>query len=446
VGLNVFQIDGLCIIQDSPADWAHEAARMADIYEKSTMTICATWASDSDRGLFSDRYTGRQDREKLKSAAHAAPFGVNYSPAVNARIVIRQHSFNNEMRSSAQNDPLLTRAWCLQERFLAPRTLDFTLEEMYWECKTDRSCECREADRKLILTQKMKFVHSLAEQSASEKGNGGPDIWQEIVKNYSALDLTYPMDRLPALSGLAHRMFARKAALKREGEYLAGLWRRDLPGSLYWHIKPHIVPGDRNWRHKIRHVAVPEYRAPSWSWAAREGQVTFEKIWPDEELKVINATCTYSSSDLCGTCSSGTLVIAGFLAPVRLRYGVPKDHVWGTKDLLQDEDWELTYKLWQDTIYAHLQADFEIARPDERHHVPPNTTVFCLKFGPGYGLVLNYMEEKDAYVRIGTFSRGDSLSSLKIRKRPTKDGTGTEEYIGFDSFFIDAVVKTVKIV
>jgi hypothetical protein len=38
--------DSLCVIQDSPDDWAKKAARMADIYDNSVVTIVADGVED----------------------------------------------------------------------------------------------------------------------------------------------------------------------------------------------------------------------------------------------------------------------------------------------------------------------------------------------------------------------------------------------------------------
>jgi hypothetical protein len=34
-----------------------------------------------------------------------------------------------------ENSPLCKRAWVLQERFLAPRTLHFEATQLFWECR-----------------------------------------------------------------------------------------------------------------------------------------------------------------------------------------------------------------------------------------------------------------------------------------------------------------------
>ena len=49
--LRFLWIDALCIIQDDPADWAREAARMNDVYGLAYLTIAATSAIYSTDGF-----------------------------------------------------------------------------------------------------------------------------------------------------------------------------------------------------------------------------------------------------------------------------------------------------------------------------------------------------------------------------------------------------------
>jgi len=55
LGLKYVWIDSLCIVQDDPADFAREAARMALVYSQAHVVIAATRGSTGDAGLFHDR-------------------------------------------------------------------------------------------------------------------------------------------------------------------------------------------------------------------------------------------------------------------------------------------------------------------------------------------------------------------------------------------------------
>jgi hypothetical protein len=53
--IRYIRVDALCILQDSPTDWAKEAASMSDIYRNSFLTIAASGASNSEQGLIAQR-------------------------------------------------------------------------------------------------------------------------------------------------------------------------------------------------------------------------------------------------------------------------------------------------------------------------------------------------------------------------------------------------------
>lgn len=55
LGVQYIWIDSLCIIQDSKADWLHEAYTMSNVYKYSYCTIAATAATDDNSGCFRDR-------------------------------------------------------------------------------------------------------------------------------------------------------------------------------------------------------------------------------------------------------------------------------------------------------------------------------------------------------------------------------------------------------
>jgi hypothetical protein len=64
LGLRYIWIDCLCIVQDDKADWEREAARMADVYSKSYLSIAATRASHCDEGFLHPRKV--RDREPIR--------------------------------------------------------------------------------------------------------------------------------------------------------------------------------------------------------------------------------------------------------------------------------------------------------------------------------------------------------------------------------------------
>lgn len=83
--------------------------------------------------------------------------------------------------------------------------------------------------------------------------------WPHIIEIYTACQLTKDADLFPALLGLA-----KGWATATKGEYLAGLFRRDLELGLLWHQSERVLdPVERR----------PAWRAPSWSWASFKAAV-----------------------------------------------------------------------------------------------------------------------------------------------------------------------------
>ena len=102
-------------------------------------------------------------------------------------------------------------------------------------------------------------------------------VWSRLLERYSKTTITFPTDRLIALSGLAQIM---SNAL--EDEYIAGLWRSILPSQLLWRVGQWTpasifdagdVP-DTALQNRANPSAIRVHLAPSWSWASVEGAIS----------------------------------------------------------------------------------------------------------------------------------------------------------------------------
>jgi hypothetical protein len=89
------------------------------------------------------------------------------------------------------------------------------------------------------------------------------ESWTRMIAQYSDCQLTVPGDKLVAISGVASVL----SHLSPGDEYLAGLWRSQLPRGLLWF--------PLKW-HAPRPV---EWRAPTWSWASVDGYICFQPIY-----------------------------------------------------------------------------------------------------------------------------------------------------------------------
>ncbi|KAF4333464.1 het domain protein [Fusarium beomiforme] len=291
-------IDSLCIVQDSPEDWKHEACRMAQVYANAYVTIFADAAQDSTAGFLAPPSRKAPDR-----------FVVPYEndPSGSGTIHIRRrgflarelpyHTWSNSGHGSGQSK-LSTRGWVFQERLLSPRTLHFSENEMAWECRSVCECECSATSlRTLRTTSVMKhFLHPQDPDVSLAEAN-----WRsEIVPAYTQLDLTFPTDRLPAIQGLANA--AHK--LRSDDEYISGLWRKTMKADLLWHRNAGDLVNRR----------IKKGGAPTWSWASITGPVEYrDRITPsDSELEILDIITSEDRAPV--------LVIRGHLVKVKLEY------------------------------------------------------------------------------------------------------------------------------
>jgi hypothetical protein len=145
LGVRYLWIDSLCIIQDSPSDWATESSKMHKVYSNATLVLAATRSQDSTHGLFHTR----SPSERVVKDFYTIP-STKGSEVVSLNVRLHEdsacHKNFHVANTKLENFPLLTRTWCLQERILATRVLHFCDEELVWECHTSAKCECMGLD------------------------------------------------------------------------------------------------------------------------------------------------------------------------------------------------------------------------------------------------------------------------------------------------------------
>jgi hypothetical protein len=241
-------IDSLCIIQDSKEDWAREAASMSYVYSNSHLNISADWSPNSDGGCF-------------KTINSPPGFVSEETVSITNTLTNGQQSclYFLHPGSGGYNDldstPLASRAWVFQERFLSRRNLHFTQNQLFWECREGFAGEDKmpRCSGPLIPGQLLQ----MRSRKTSEQRLQG---WcHNIVRKYSAAKITFPTDRLPAISALA-RLFSDDLS----SPYLAGLWFEGLWYTLSWfRIELDSVEKQK------------DYIAPSWSWCSINAGVEF---------------------------------------------------------------------------------------------------------------------------------------------------------------------------
>ncbi|TGJ86338.1 hypothetical protein E0Z10_g2426 [Xylaria hypoxylon] len=285
-------VDAICIVQDDLEDKAVEISQMTDIYNFSYVTISASTASTCRDGFLQTR--------KLEKTP------------IRLRAVFSRNKKGSVLpvRDPASDEPIHKRGWTMQEHLLAPRLLMFGSLCMEFRCLTGNerdggtilpfgvqqpgvpTMEGRVASvlytakyggvpdtRHKNILKRNTFLYRTGLISLALKITGEQNLrqgmviqqWAMIVEAYTERVLGVFDDRLNAISGIAKKM--HRAEL---GEYLGGLFSYGLLPQLMWSRAEGQTPLPR---------PSQGYRAPSWSWASIDGQVTFRnRMWSEVEV------------------------------------------------------------------------------------------------------------------------------------------------------------------
>ncbi len=302
-------VDSLCIMQDKDdiSDWMREAALMHKVYSHSYCNISATAAVDSSRGLFVNR-----DPKMIGSVE--IDLGLKGLKHIQERTTYTLIDFQFWQYGLGRAH-LNQRGWVVQERLLAPRVLHFGPTQLFWECCEMDAAETYPRGLPHILgtsaASRFKSLEPLVDGARlRQRGPGDSDsrfyahqLWPRIVQAYSSALLSYPGDKLVALSGIAKKMID-----VIQDDYVAGMWSRYLASQLLWH-----VDGCRQINNEPSRRP-QEYRAPSFSWASVDGVISTSTITDKgilieaDEVKLEHVT-----EDSTGLVKAGSLRLRGTL-------------------------------------------------------------------------------------------------------------------------------------
>ncbi|RSL65987.1 hypothetical protein CEP53_003525 [Fusarium sp. AF-6] len=384
LGIRYIWIDSLCIIQDDDDDWQTEAAKMASIYNGAELVLSATGSVDGSGGcLFK--------RDPYVTVSGTFPDGKPWE--VYGRKTLQHSIFGwnverNMAKGSAnpiagtqqtdvQDHPLMTRAWCFQERLLATRVLHYTKNEIVFDCLSSMECECgalekHEEDPLIPARRIMKTGHKYITGTKSLRAGWGSlikplegehkefdqhhELWRDLIVQYSQKQITKRMDGLPAVAGLAHEW-----RNDLTGKYLAGLWERDLRNHLRW------MPDEAEPEPKEKKSGEKdEYIAPTWSWLSVQRGVTWgvesfidDKFFVEVDLSRTDCEPKKIANPL-GAVKSGYIFLTGRIMP--LTFSVRGRTVWLEKK-------------------GH-ETKKEFQRPDSMSRLRnlPDNVVYCLRF------------------------------------------------------------------
>ncbi|ATZ55304.1 hypothetical protein BCIN_11g05720 [Botrytis cinerea B05.10] len=319
-------IDSLCIIQDSSEDWTKEAQTMGDVYANSLLTLCGTAALDI---LIPLRNPERIHPCIVKSTWENAP---------NHEFVITDFQF---WKDRIYSSPCNKRAWITQERWLSPRILHFTFDQMVWECRTHEASETFPLGLpKQVRANKhtgFKFPGNSRilglQQDDEKEGNRYLHDWYRVLETYGRSEVTFEKDRLVAIAGVA-QIFASLL----QDTFLAGLWQSHLPGTLLWSVHkglrsnhplapPSLAAGELVGRNPTYHVTessrLASYEAPSWSWASVSGDIEPGYLTPlsSKESMIELRSAQINALDPTlpfGRIHSAHLILRGLLYPLSM--------------------------------------------------------------------------------------------------------------------------------
>ncbi|KAF7559100.1 hypothetical protein G7046_g5068 [Stylonectria norvegica] len=447
LGLRYLWIDSLCIIQGDPQDWEEQSAVMADIYANCYLNIATTRSANGSQGFLGPRWTSRDTwrwAEQFVSAVHhekdAKPisrvrqydvgsFPVTshdkldrYSRDLRVRLTLNSsHEAMQTFRWIHAHDktaPLIQRGWVYQERTLAPRTVHFHANEMVWDCADQQRCECSTLDNMKIGGDGWSASKNRISTLSSLDHSQLHGLWRTVVEDYSLLDLTFELDRLSALGGLAFR-FSKSMP---QDECLAGLWRSSLGRDLLW--KYQTEPK------QPRRRQLGKKSPPSWSWASLVYGRGFEGLrweyetkprlskWAelftytqDQRFSVLKASVELAGLSPFGAVSGGSITVQGAMCAISL-----------TDDIdAVPPGWAAQIPIRPEGLYNTLHFHYDDSR-DKDEVMDPKS--------PGHGLIFCLF--------IGTFNRHFDMDLTKnthpshegLILRPSTSTHGAAERIG----------------
>lgn len=307
LSIHYLWVDSLCIIQDDLSDWERESASITLIYSNSFVTISTPSSTVSNEGFLA------RNRRHV-----TVPFQSRILPNTNGHynLVASGTCHKRWLYGWPELDVFRTswasRGWTLQEFEMSNRLLIFGKSMVHLNCRHVISENGYE--QKAMINSRM--VGALDDAHLDLKSFRLQ--WRKMLNRYGLRLFTFAEDRLPGISGMA-----KYIADKSGNEYLAGLWKADLPASLVWFAR---LKQSTKYR-----VELPEllnmlrsptpYVAPSWSSVRMDVEVcerTFLRHHTEVSVEstVVDASVISVGENSFGRVQHGRIRIQGRIKPV----------------------------------------------------------------------------------------------------------------------------------
>ncbi|OJT05662.1 hypothetical protein TRAPUB_3521 [Trametes pubescens] len=342
LGFRYLWADSLCIIQDSDEDKRSEIGRMHRIYRSAHLTIIAASARRVSEGFLHTRRASpyditlpficpRSPPARADGAAGEASARRVGEVCIHPQWIARGDSSSTDLNYYDRNaEPISARGWCLQELYMSPRALIFTSETLQLRCQTKTQnvgnaiCVTHATASERTLPDALFRPDAAPVEHGSEEWFDVHARWGDIMKDYALRAIGEPSDKLVACGAIAE---AFQRVLR--SDYLAGLWRARLLWDLLWHRAPSL----------INLVRVAKYRAPSWSWAAVDGQVFMWRRQAFTETpvlaEIVRCEVVLKDPELrFGQVTGGYLLLRAVLVRCDLR----RSGGWGWHEIAVEED------------------------------------------------------------------------------------------------------------
>lgn len=431
LGINLIWIDALCIVQDSDEDWRKESVQMSRVYSQAYINLAAAASTYVYGGLFRER-----------NPFSLSPFDLKVKwPGFLERSVCCVPE--DPWVSAIDGSPLLKRAWTFQERLLSARTVYFAKDQLYWECGELCASEIcpvggpfdpggRETppDHTGRLPKGIQRSDSgrIKDQYALFKSWGGVctktpgflQVWGSIVENYSKGRLTFPRDRLVAISGVAKELSDDAT----EKDYVLGLWRSHFALLLLWKDMAHRKTLEDD------HPLAPSGLGPSWSWSSHLNPVSYSMLFmfqtdPEICAEVLNIDITPGiNAFLQEGYGTGRLVIKAPMieakvsrvfrrrlnGPLSLYFYIPGqfERTWAPfciePDALRFVGKGLRIS---DSFDVYFDSDLDFATHPDVFLIKvaaANTKTWLGELSTDFGLILSHTGRKGQYKRVGCFA------------------------------------------
>lgn len=269
LGIQYLWIDALCVIFDQEEDFRDMAMTLEEVFSGAYCVLAASRASSQSTGFLGPR----PEREFITLPDKTNAKGQLYLCAA-------IDDFNRDVLQS----PLQSRAWVLQERVAARRSVFFTENQLYLECGGGIRCETLS----LMHNQTASFLGDPEFPSTALKAPliDRINLFQSLYSYYSRLLLSESRDRPLAIAAIEKRLEMAFESPSRNGVFEGSL----LHCSLLW---------CRNIEsNRLREIPFLSHRVPSWSWQAHHGIIDY--ITPAWDTVDWNASIRIAHDDSDG--------------------------------------------------------------------------------------------------------------------------------------------------